>query len=1423
MAKGKGGSAQGAHLASGFISLSVRYASAMGQIADDFGVMEKRSKAVGESITKNLVAGADSAKAKVQELNAAYEAQRQKVAALKTELQSTKGVAASVAAAQAAYTAGLQRDNELRRKGIQQDVDLQEKLRRAIWAAKDGAKTPDEVKRRVAESAAIKDIQAQQAASAAQRKQQIKELAALEKNLRDARANGGNGDELEIQKALDAEVAKAKGIFEQYGKAVEDAARKQDLARTSADGLKTHLSMGQRFAHMLGLPFGPAMSDAGTKAGQGFRKNFSMQMYQGKSEVAGHARSLANGLLMGMTPGVMGAAGVGIALGKAFSAGFNREETLNTTKLRLQALGTDAATVKQLMGDALGTVEGTQFSLAASFSAASTAMQSGIKAGPDMVQYLNNIANAAGLTGVEYGEVAESIGRVQRLGTVSLENIDPLIKKDLPVLKWLKEYYQKDFPNTTTQDITEMISKKLIPADVLNKVLTKNLNNGMKGLTKQTTKGALADLGTQVGKVSQSILAPFMKDWPTTINALSEKLKRFSDYIRPGMERFASWLKTTWNTLWPKVTGAVGTAVDWIKAKWEEWWPTIKMVIDKVISTVSEMWPQLKAKFEPWMQAIKRLWDALYPIVAPVIKAIGALAGWLALEFVKHAPAFMQFATNIINWLSTALEWLRTKFWPWLKDMWKTLKENVADSWKAIGEWKDKIVAAFNWVKDNSADAWTWLEGKLNWLTDKMDFLRRNAHWITDPWGSIVDAINGTDENGQARPYNNAAYTTPIITGNTNSIAAYAQSQSGKQYGYGGVGPGSTSEDGAGLYDCSGFISDIYAMYTGKPYSGNERYFTTESNFGALGFKPGNMPGAFNIGIHRGGGGKNSHMAGTLPNGMNVESGSNGTQYGAGAAGALDAQFELHYYLPVGSPSPSNPVAALAPSAGGVPGLAPVTDPYSAANTNPALTGPIIVRGAPGQGFPVPWKLSGGDSTVPQPPSPAPGTVGGIPIPGLSGSAPSTFPEAVNVPAPEADKGFWDHIIEGFNPGKVLNPDWWIGKIFGEPEQKLPALGTKLPGGGKSYTFGGAPADGPKGTKDDPVTTKDPQVAKNTDPANPENKPEPGSATTQPGAPGETPHGGTGAQPGPTGTSTTGKDDGKNAQSLVGGLAGVGQTAFSNQFEGTPFSNPLDWPGTKSVGALFSFFGSVLSGNSSGGASGLAGLLSPGKAAGLDYKDQRQIRESDQRVKKTAADAAKAKSDMDAMVGKPQFTPEDRQKAADDYANAQQDATDAVQDHAELLKEMGQKENPGGLRGLIQNLMQGKPLDGNAIGGTPGASAIGPGPLIPAPSGGGTSIFSPEAFGNPLPGTPGVAPGTGDAAMLVPGGSGTPLAAAAGAIPGATDAAPAGNNGGGAPVINNTVNQVVPEGGFVAGQDHARRADNVNINSASAQIARISV
>ena len=96
---------------------------------------------------------------------------------------------------------------------------------------------------------------------------------------------------------------------------------------------------------------------------------------------------------------------------------------------------------------------------------------------------------------------------------------------------------------------------------------------------------------------------------------------------------------------------------------------------------------------------------------------------------------------------------------------------------------------------------------------------------------------------------------------------------------------------------------------------------------------------------------------------------------------------------------------------------------------------------------------------------------------------------------------------------------------------------------------------GPKGPKDDSIVTTDPQVVDNTDPNNPANQPPSGPGA--PGQPGVGSAAGQGAGGAGSGSDTTVYDqNGNPIGDLASGMGDVASKAFSDQFAGTPFSNP---------------------------------------------------------------------------------------------------------------------------------------------------------------------------------------------------------------------------------------------------------------------------
>ncbi|MDD7813693.1 ATP synthase F0 subunit B [Mycobacterium sp. CSUR Q5927] len=197
--------------------------------------------------------------------------------------------------------------------------------------------------------------------------------------------------------------------------------------------------------------------------------------------------------------------------------------------------------------------------------------------------------------------------------------------------------------------------------------------------------------------------------------------------------------------------------------------------------------------------------------------------------------------------------------------------------------------------------------------------------------------------------------------GNVAAMMALAQAASGRtEYG-------PASDLAGGLADCSGAISDLVEVLdTGT--SSSKRLFTTvdfatDEQAAKFGFLPGYMPGALNIGVNPYPG-QSGHMAATLPNGVNFESGGGtggGAQYGGNAAGALDKQFEKHYYRPVGGASSFGGGGSANPSS--MPGfyawVVPMNGDGVAAAGGPA-------RGGGGAGLGLGGGAGGGNSVLSQ-------------------------------------------------------------------------------------------------------------------------------------------------------------------------------------------------------------------------------------------------------------------------------------------------------------------------------------------------------------------------------------------------------------------------------------------------------------------------
>lgn len=168
----------------------------------------------------------------------------------------------------------------------------------------------------------------------------------------------------------------------------------------------------------------------------------------------------------------------------------------------------------------------------------------------------------------------------------------------------------------------------------------------------------------------------------------------------------------------------------------------------------------------------------------------------------------------------------------------------------------------------------------------------------------IINARSSKKYGKELREINNGTYQK--LPGyadggiaHADDIDKFARGLEGKPYVFGGINWG----------DCSGAMSAIARYTVGMdPFGGRFTTYTERDALLSMGFKLGRgSQGDLRFGWMNGGPG-GGHTAGTLPNGVNVEMGGAGGdgQYGGIAAGAWDAQFTDHAYLPVPTTWTSN-------------------------------------------------------------------------------------------------------------------------------------------------------------------------------------------------------------------------------------------------------------------------------------------------------------------------------------------------------------------------------------------------------------------------------------------------------------------------------------------------------------------------------------
>lgn len=496
-------------------------------------------------------------------------------------------------------------------------------------------------------------------------------------------------------------------------------------------------------------------------------------------KVGKESGSRLGGVMVGMAGKAMKAGGLAVAATFATSLvkGFGRLRAIDDARFKLEGLGHDAGTVDQIMSDALGSVKGTAFGLGDAATIAASAVASGIKPGKELEKTLSLTGDAASIAGTTLGEMGSIFGKVAAGNRLSMEEVNQLADRGVPIMQWLADSY-----GVSALEARKMVESGQVDFARFQSAIETNI--GGAALTAgESFGGSFANMGAAVGRFGAVLLGPIFGSAPEVFGNITSVVDRLTERVGPLAERFGVWLPQAFETVqsvvgpiiatvsgwisgfgqsnsetgtwlaetWAKVRSTFQSAFDAVSAivafgtsavrqMWDRFgthilsfitttWNNVKRVIDGALSIIKGIFDVFAGVFTgDW----SRVWDGIKGIVSGVWNVIRGVVSQ-AINAVKTILGGV-LATISLLWSGT---WNTIK--TALSAVWDGIKSTVSDSIDSVMEsvrgLKDDVVGFFSGAKDWLVDA-----GK-NIVQGLIDGIGSMVRALGDKISSVVSSI----------------------------------------------------------------------------------------------------------------------------------------------------------------------------------------------------------------------------------------------------------------------------------------------------------------------------------------------------------------------------------------------------------------------------------------------------------------------------------------------------------------------------------------------------------------------------------------------------------------------------------------------------------------------------------------------------------
>src|SRR5690606_3478208 len=249
---------------------------------------------------------------------------------------------------------------------------------------------------------------------------------------------------------------------------------------------------------------------------------------------ARRALSGATKFMLGAIAGVAAAAtaAAGAVAGISLTRGFSRLADIEDAEAKLRGLGHTGDGVRQIMDDAMEAVSGTIFGFNEMAGVAASIVGAGIEPGRELERTLKATADACQVGGEGLTEMGDIIGQVAVAGQASMNEVNRLQARGIPILSWLAEQM-----GVTAEEARNMVSAGEVSFRDFRQAIEDNIG-GAALEAAETTRGAWTNMVFTFTRTGAALLSGVFPTFKEVFNGIAEAMapvEQLANQIGPAL------------------------------------------------------------------------------------------------------------------------------------------------------------------------------------------------------------------------------------------------------------------------------------------------------------------------------------------------------------------------------------------------------------------------------------------------------------------------------------------------------------------------------------------------------------------------------------------------------------------------------------------------------------------------------------------------------------------------------------------------------------------------------------------------------------------------------------------------------------------------------------------------------------------------